>query len=819
MKQVNFRTNILLKNIIGKDLITDDNIAVLELVKNSYDAGSTNVELVYDNILIDDDLNHSDRKSTLLVCDNGVGMDEDGIINKWLNIAYSEKKDQSWMNGRRMAGNKGVGRFSCDRLGKQLVVYTKKEGNSCLSLSIDWTLFEIEDDQDKQIQELSFALEEVSDNKVLELTGWHEFEHGTILQITDLRERWSDSKILRLRRDLEKFINPNQSFQTNGFRINIKANEYLQRDSNVQSDVERVNGFVENKVFDKLNFKTTSIFSYIDETGDYLITALMDRGRNVFELKEPNPYPHLRNVKTSVFYLNTYTKRYFNEQTGFRSLDFGSIFLFVNGFRVPPYGDQGDDWLGIERRKAMGFRRYLSTREVVGRIEVNDESSAFKIITSRSGIVRNDAFDELSREGTPYGFFYKAFRRLERFVVEGICWDRVGDNFSKETTENENFRLDDFTRNKQILSVVRKIIDIPDEDIIELNVNESLIRDILDKQLSDTQQSISTMLDGLSTLTANLDVEGLKQYRKKLNDDSQELTKLVQIINQLSPTAEQMSEISAIQSLISEKESEINQKTQEVIEAKAAREAAEAEAERLRRELEIEKEKNTYLLSSERTMSEDAKGMVHNIKLIALALQANINVLYRELTDKNITDDAVLKILGRMRFNNEKALKISKLITRANFRTDKEAKMIDVIKYISQYLSIYGDAFEKSCPLFRVIDKNTTPFRRKLSTLDLAIVFDNLISNATKAHAKELIVTAMASEDGKLLLLVQDDGEGLNERFIDMPDRIFELGVTTTDGSGIGLYTVREVLSTMGAKIVYSGKGCNNRGTSFTITI
>lgn len=45
MQDVHFKTNILLKNIIGKDLITDDNIAVLELVKNAYDAGSPILDL------------------------------------------------------------------------------------------------------------------------------------------------------------------------------------------------------------------------------------------------------------------------------------------------------------------------------------------------------------------------------------------------------------------------------------------------------------------------------------------------------------------------------------------------------------------------------------------------------------------------------------------------------------------------------------------------------------------------------------------------------------------------------------------------------
>ena len=131
-EKVHFKTNILLKNIIGKDLITDDNVAILELVKNSYDAGSKIVELHFQNIAInnDNDEEKKERKlSGIMVCDRGCGMDYDGLLNKWLNIAYSEKKENSQLNGRRQAGNKGVGRFSCDRLGKVLTIYTKAEAS------------------------------------------------------------------------------------------------------------------------------------------------------------------------------------------------------------------------------------------------------------------------------------------------------------------------------------------------------------------------------------------------------------------------------------------------------------------------------------------------------------------------------------------------------------------------------------------------------------------------------------------------------------------------------------------------------------------
>ncbi|MGK4566454.1 ATP-binding protein [Flavobacterium sp. 3HN19-14] len=95
MAKVNFRTNVLLKSIIGKDLITDDNIAVLELVKNSFDAGSNTVEIEFKNLFPNIDyLTTNDKiySPKLIISDKGKGMSEYDLVNKWLNIAYSEKK-------------------------------------------------------------------------------------------------------------------------------------------------------------------------------------------------------------------------------------------------------------------------------------------------------------------------------------------------------------------------------------------------------------------------------------------------------------------------------------------------------------------------------------------------------------------------------------------------------------------------------------------------------------------------------------------------------------------------------------------------------
>lgn len=148
-EQLSFKINAHLKDIIGKELITSDFIAIFELVKNSYDAGATRVEIVFENIK-----GQNLEKGKIYIRDNGEGMSFDDLKNKWLVVGYSEKKElemqlkdidfRSKIGSKRIfAGAKGIGRFSCDRLAKRLVVYTKKRTDPLINvLEIDWTRFE-----------------------------------------------------------------------------------------------------------------------------------------------------------------------------------------------------------------------------------------------------------------------------------------------------------------------------------------------------------------------------------------------------------------------------------------------------------------------------------------------------------------------------------------------------------------------------------------------------------------------------------------------------------------------------------------------------
>lgn len=137
-----FRISTHLKDIIGRGLVTDQFVAVFELVKNAFDARATRVDLALD-------LDH-DR---MWIVDDGKGMDADAILDRWLFVAYSAKADgtedrsgdyrDDIRPAGQYAGSKGIGRFSCDTLGECLALYSRTSASEpTQSLTVEWKGFE-----------------------------------------------------------------------------------------------------------------------------------------------------------------------------------------------------------------------------------------------------------------------------------------------------------------------------------------------------------------------------------------------------------------------------------------------------------------------------------------------------------------------------------------------------------------------------------------------------------------------------------------------------------------------------------------------------
>ncbi len=330
-EQLKFKISSALKDIIGRDLITDDFIAVFELVKNSYDAYAKNVEIIFE------ELNSPNAK--IIIKDDGKGMALEDIKEKWLFVAYSAKKEgtedrtfdyrQNITLNRSFAGAKGIGRFSCDRLGKWLYLETTKQDLNPVTEVIvtEWEKFE------ENIKQEFVDVEVLHETKHRSDFG---LRHGTVLLITELRSSWDREKLLRLKASLAKLINPAKN-KTDDFSIKISVAEELATDKKEDEYYRQVNGEVRNFIFETLGLKTTSIISKIKDDGTDIQTELFDGGTLVYRIKEKNIYPLLKGINYTIYYLNRSAKATFTRRMGVRSLEFGHIFLYKNGFRIYPY--------------------------------------------------------------------------------------------------------------------------------------------------------------------------------------------------------------------------------------------------------------------------------------------------------------------------------------------------------------------------------------------------------------------------------------------------------------------------------------------------
>ncbi|MCP4104458.1 MAG: ATP-binding protein, partial [Desulfobacteraceae bacterium] len=497
-----FKISSALKNIIGRDLITDDLIAVFELIKNSFDAYADNVEIIF-------------SKSKIIIKDDGKGMEYDDLINKWLFVAYSAKsigtedeklKRKEYQNyrdkikPRQHSGAKGVGRFSCDRLGRILTIYTKSPAKNAPinKLIIDWNDFE--KDTRKEFANVKVNYESVREVK-------YRLENGTILEISGLRDKWKRDKILKLKHSLGKLINPYDYFDEkvdDKFSITIKADHEIMEDLSTESERDKVNGPVKNFIFETLNVKTTQVVTRVSANGKYISTELIDRGKSIYKTREKNvEHPLLMDIRFHLFYLNRSAKLNFNRLMGINSASFGSIFLYKNGFRVFPYGEEGEDSFKIDRRHTQAYARTLGLRDLIGRIEITGNNEQFMETTGRESLIKTPGYYQLVE-----CFFEKCFKRLERYVVD-IQWS-IGDKSSDtDLIDNKNSKA-------KIIRLISKLVN--SEEIELVNYNKDFLNIISDKIKKDIPPALND-LKKLAIVTDDqkfleIIVETEKEYKK-----------------------------------------------------------------------------------------------------------------------------------------------------------------------------------------------------------------------------------------------------------------------------------------------------------------
>jgi signal transduction histidine kinase len=741
-----FRISSALKDIIGRDLITNDFVAIFELVKNSFDAYATRVDIEFD-------------EDSIIISDNGKGMSQEAITSKWLFVAYSAKRTgeedadlprdyRDEISQRRgYAGNKGIGRFSCDRLGTILDLYSRPVGGKRVEhLHIDWTSFE-------QNAKREFATVDVELSHKMAFPRPKRAKplkaNGTMLIISDLRASWDHAKIDRLRSYLAKLVDPFQA--TAGLRIVTHV---------ADEDWPDVEGEVGNDIVDLLDEKTSRIFVRIE--GGRIHTTLHDRGVLIYEIEETSRYKELADcsVEARLYFLNRSAKHTFTARMGVQPVQFGNVFLFVNGFRIYPVGEPTDDTFGIGRRKQQGTSRYLGLRDILGKVDASAPVGKFREASSRdAGLIDTPAKTQLYE-----AFMRYVFLRLERYVVT-VNW---ADSLDQERDDASGLRSD--SARARIIRIVRALAGSAKIKLI--NYDRELV-DIVNERSAEFEESM----------------EGLALVAQQTGDEA--------LLARVERSRQRFEELKQAQA-------DANRRAEEEMlarrEAEDRARAAETRAEQVGARLERVEKQAQLLLNAQSQGSEELQLLHHQVIIYASEVQALVRRSMRRLGASPPQIDSLMADLEQISFQNSRILAVTRLATQANFKLKADKIDADIIQYIKEYAekvaTLYGDVRTAT------FDDNGLILRRAFRPIDIAIVVDNLFSNAGKAEASRISFQCRKSSTGGAVeILVTDDGRGIDQRSVD-PTKIFERGYSGSPrGSGLGLYHAKQVIEAMGGSI------------------
>jgi len=359
---------------LGEELVPNPDQGIIELVKNSYDADATECKVE----LIDT----SRKGGTIIIVDNGVGMNRDAISEGWLVLGRSRKANREVTKlGRLPVGNKGLGRLAALQMGSIVLLKTRPQNEPGVeySLKIKWCDFDEAD-----------VVEDVFFNTQMSNTNKH---HGTEIFVMNLKNIFTKRDIQRLARELLLLADPFDN--KTGFSVKLIAPDFYEIEQQV------------NKAyFDDSEYYLKAT---IDENGIAKANVLDWKKNIIFNAVHNDFCKERRSYITSatefelwIFLLNPQSFSTRNTSTSMSQIrewltQVGNVRLYHRGLRVKPYGDQDDDWLGLNYARSRNPEVRPSTKTVIGRIIVDDPNDMLLQKTDRLGFIENEAFLELKR--------------------------------------------------------------------------------------------------------------------------------------------------------------------------------------------------------------------------------------------------------------------------------------------------------------------------------------------------------------------------------------------------------------------------------------
>lgn len=537
---IKIRPAARLLQTIGRDLIKDQYAAIVELVKNAYDADSklVSVELKYDE---------SKQRLSITISDHGDGMSYDTVVSKWMVPATDDKlKRRASPQGRILQGRKGIGRFSATILGDIINLETTQGGKST-SLILDMDA----------LNEVTFLDEyEIDIDQVPS-----KLSNGTIIEVEknnisreELLSLWGADVLKKLQHELRSLISPKEvypsiqddkhSFQSDSFEIKLSfkgfpINATEVRNAEISLAPYPILELYDYRIYGSVDGSGKAVLNYVNQN----IPGLPVETFNLKILtngKYPGPlYIDLMGFDRDPSSIDNLIKRglkdpdtgeYIGKNNAKQILnDIYGIGIYRQQFRVRPYGDQSFDWLELDKKRVQDPSSKLGHNQVVGFIFIqSEEESCLTEKSARDGLVENVYYDGLKEIAS------QLMKELE--VRRKRYRDKTLQGGRHRSIEQDVDLLFDFSSMQSQLSKTLVNLDIPQQTIQQIEKSiDSVIGNEQQKKLAYAEKIKATLATyqnhaTLGRLTHVLIHEG----RKHIKDLTETVPRIIKWAKELS---------------------------------------------------------------------------------------------------------------------------------------------------------------------------------------------------------------------------------------------------------------------------------------------
>lgn len=582
MAEVSFTVSARTARLIGQENFANAGGAIIELIKNSYDADSKIGLVIIDPV--DDQI---------FIIDGGAGMTESKIRSHWMIIGTDDKLEDPFSTDSRVkTGAKGIGRFAIDRLGSKCDMFTKtSDSKNVIKWSVDWENF---NKKSAVISDVKADLDTIENESIVQIAKdilanyaiddsifneWDD-DKGTIIKISELRDDWHQKSIAILYSNLELLVPPKivSKFDIHLF-TSLNPFEYGKVNSTVCDDFDyRIvssnddEGNVNIKIFrNELNFHDLDSIGFFDseivenspniygkeifQKGYFEVTTTL-KGLLPGFIDVDNNLPKIGAFDFEFYFLKRgggqekdeilkYPYKNVNYRDRAKWLnEFGGVKLFRDYFRVRPYGEvrsNSFDWLDLGKRALQnptvtrpGYKvRPQQTYGIVNISRIHNVS--FEDKSSREGIQENDAFALFKNILIEIINVFENDRNQVMMILKKIFDENNQREKAKEDARNKakenQFGNSDGTNKEDTKTLVKGVLAFEEENE-DLKDEQKLLRVLASAGMIVTSfaHELKNMSDSLLPRTSDLKLIISSLIDKdKINELPEELNPMILI--------------------------------------------------------------------------------------------------------------------------------------------------------------------------------------------------------------------------------------------------------------------------------------------------